>query len=97
MRIHMGKLHKSIAVTIWSIFIFLLLQFVFFSQYYKDIPKMEKEISHMHRDVNRTQDRINMLKQRLTDNKNKAGGEEHARSVYMMKKKDEKLYKYLDL
>ena len=93
----MGKLHKSLAVTIWSIFIFLLLQFVFFSKYYKDIPKLEKEITQMHYDVNRTQNRINMLKKRLVDNKNRAQGEEHARSLYMMQKKDEKLYKYLDL
>ena len=93
----MGKIHKSLTLTIWAIFVFLLLQFIFFYQYYKDIPKLKAEIRHMNNDVTHTQVRINALKRSLADKQHKAQGEEHARSVYMMQKKDEKLYKYLDL
>lgn len=93
----MGKIHKSLTLTLWAVFIFLLLQFIFFYQYYKDVPKMKREITKMNDDVTHTQERINMLKKALEEKNKRVQGEEHARSVYMMQKKDEKLYKYLDL
>lgn len=93
----MGKLHKSLALTIWTIFLFLLLQFIFFYQYYKDLPALEKEMKHMHQEITHTQERINVLKKSLAEKEQANKSEEHARTVYMMHKKDEKLYKYLDL
>lgn len=93
----MGKLHKSLAYAIWLVFLFLLFQFIYFYHYYTDIPKLGKKINALNNELSLTLQEIQKLKKQVDLKAKRIEGEEHARSVYMMQKKDEKLYKYLDL
>ncbi len=93
----MGKLHKSLTYTLWAVFLFLLFQFVYYFHYYKDLPRLKKEIAHMRIEVQETEAKISELKQKLKQKQINVKGEEYARAVYMMHKKDEKLYKFLDI
>ena len=51
----------------------------------------------MRIEVQETEAKISELKQKLKQKQINVKGEEYARAVYMMHKKDEKLYKFLDI
>lgn len=90
-------MRKAIAFSLWIILALLLFQVIYFNRYYDDVPRLEKSIKVLEEKTATQKKEINALKEALTRRNHEAGWEEHARTYYMMHKKDEVLYKYLEL
>lgn len=90
-------MRKAIAFSLWIILALLLFQVIYFNRYYDDVPRLEQAIKDLEQKTANQKKEINALKQALTRRHHEAGIEEHARTYYMMHKKDEVLYKYLEI